>query len=267
MNVEKIKNFFKKLFKKTDELLFPPYIRCLLCGRDLKQKQDFEFCDKCAKQFDFIDDKCCKVCGVKLKTQNICQNCSSKKREFDSARSVCVYGEASARLVKGFKYSNKPYIHRTLGYMMAEKFKTLGWNVDFAIPVPISPKRLKERGFNQTEMLLSRMTQFVDLKIEQNLLTKPKESQHQASLNFSERQENIKQSFVVTDKSKVKGKTILLIDDVLTTGATLGACAQVLKNAGALHIFALTFASTKPESDEKRQKTNKKFWQKWKKQK
>ena len=254
MKFEKLKLFFKKLFKKTDELLFPPNIKCLLCGRDLPQKQDFEFCNKCKQKLVFVDDNCCKVCGVKLKSSNICQNCASKKRHFDVARSVLVYDQTSAGLIKGFKYKNRPYVHRTLGFLLAKKFDELKWKVDFAVPVPITKKRRKERGFNQTELLADKMAEFAKIEVKKDILEKSKQSSHQAELNFKERQENIKDSFTVSNKNLVKGKTILLVDDVLTTGATLGACAEKLKQAGAKQVFALTVASTRPDHDENEKK-------------
>ena len=251
MKLEKLKLFFAKLFKKTNDVLFPANIKCLLCGRDLPQKQDVEFCSACMKKLCFVDENCCKTCGVKLKLKNVCENCASTKRDFDICRSVFVYNEHSAGLIKGFKYSNKPFVHRTLGVLLAKKFEELKWQVDFVVPVPITKKVRKQRGFNQTELLADKMAEIANLKVEKNILQKTKDTQHQASLGFVERQQNIAQSFEVLDKSTVKGKTILLIDDVLTTGATLCACAQVLKKAGAKHVFALTVASTSPSSERK----------------
>jgi len=241
----KIKQFFKKIFKKADKLIFPPNIKCLACYKDLPKKQEIELCEDCLKKIRFInEDCCCKVCGTHLKQTNICSNCSKNKRNFDIARSVCVYDDIAIKLIVNFKFNGAPYMHKTLANMMAEKYLSLKWKCDEVLFVPLTPKKQKKRGYNQTELLAKHFCEKLNLPLFGDVIIKTKETKQQLSLGFVDRQENIKQSFKVIDKTKIKNKNILIIDDVFTTGATSGAIAHTLKEAGAKKVYVLTFAST-----------------------
>ena len=242
---QKFKNFFKNLFKRADKLMYPPNIKCLCCYKDLPQKQEIEICNDCLKKIRFIDESCCcRVCGTYLKQTNICSNCSKNKRNFDIARSVCVYDDIATKLIVNFKFNGAPYMHKTLANMMAEKYLSLKWNCDEVLFVPLTPKKQKARGFNQTELLAKHFCEKLNIPLLNNVIIKTKDTKQQSNLGFVERQENIKQSFKVINKKEVKGKNILIIDDVFTTGATSGAISHTLKQAGAKKIYVLTFAST-----------------------
>lgn len=242
---EKMQNFFKKLFKKTDELLFPANIKCLGCGFDLPEKREIEFCDECLKNVEYItEEKCCSLCGTSLKIKNICSHCKEHKREFDMARSVCKYNDFMANMITKFKYHNHPYMANTFAHMLTKKFKEMNILPDYVIPVPITKKREKERGFNQAFLIADVFAKENNLKLLDDVLIKTKEAKHQADLGYAERQQNIVGSFKVQNKKAVSGKTILIIDDVLTTGATSSACAEVLKKAKAKNVYVLCVAAT-----------------------
>ncbi len=255
----KIKEFFKNLFKKVDKILFPSNIKCLGCGRDLKEKQNIEFCDECFEKLQFIDEnKCCRVCGTILKTKNICPHCKEEKRHFDMARSVCVYDKFMADLIAKYKYHNNPYMFKTFAYMLTEKYNLLNINVDVVIPVPITKKRKRERGYNQSLLIAKEFSKQNNLLCLDSVLIKTKDSLHQADLGYSDRQKNILNSFKVENKKQIAGKNVLIIDDVLTTGATTSACAEVLKKANAKNVYVLTVASTNHfNKDEKTAHKNK----------
>ena len=241
----KFTSFCKRLFKKADSIVFPSRIKCLGCGTDLPKEQDIEFCDKCLKQIEKIpNDKCCKLCGTSLKAPNICPHCKENKRDFDIARSVCKYNDFMASLIAKYKYHNHPYMSFTFGNMLTEKFKKLNWNVDFVVPVPITKKRQKQRGFNQAKLIADVCSKNTNIAVLDNVLIKQTETSHQADLDYEERQQNILGTFKVADKKQIAGKNILVIDDVLTTGATTSACAKALKKSKANQVFVLAVAST-----------------------
>ena len=243
--MQKIKNFFKKLFKKADEILFPENIKCLSCGVDLPEKREIEFCDECLKKIEYIEeDKCCSLCGTSLKITNICPHCRENKREFDIARSVCKYNDFMAQMISKFKYHNNPYMSNTFAHMLSKKFKEMNVTVDYVIAVPITQKRRRERGFNQAYLIAKTFSEENNLKLLEDVLIKNSDKKHQAELDYRERQQNIVGSFKVQNKKLIAGKTILIIDDVLTTGATTSACATVLKKAKAKNVFVLCVAST-----------------------
>lgn len=244
-NPSKLRVFFKKVGKFLNNLFFPSNIKCVCCGKDLKEKQNIEFCEDCMKILDFIEeDKCCTLCGTKLKASNLCTNCKSHKREFKIARAVFSYEGDVARLIAGFKYNNKPYLKRTFGAVLAKKFEELKWDIDLVIPIPMTKKKKKTRGYNQAELIAEEFCKHTNLTLCTNALVKLKDTVQQARLGFKDRQENIKKSFAVMDAEKIKGKNVLLIDDVLTTGATSNACSMCLKKAGVKDVYVLTIAST-----------------------
>ncbi len=241
----KVKEFFKKLKNVLEEIFYPANIKCINCNIDLPVKQEIEFCESCFSKLEFIEnDKCCKRCGAKLKTSNLCLACKSNKREFKLARSVMEYDGITAKLIKTFKYKNKPYMSRTFGKLLALKFESLNWKVDFATFVPITKKKEKKRGFNQARLLAEEFSKTANVSIEKDILIKKQDTKEQASLGFKDRQENLRKTFKVTNKDKVRGKIILLIDDVFTTGATANACSLAFKKAGAKEVYVLTVAST-----------------------
>lgn len=238
-------SFWKRIFKRADEIMFPANIKCLGCGVDLPEKREIEFCDECKKKIEYIsEDKCCSLCGTSLKQKNICPHCQNNKREFDEARSVCKYNDFMASLIAKFKYHNHPYMSLTFGHMISKKFKELKYDVDLIVPVPITKKRMKQRGFNQAELIAKVFAKDTNLPLCCEIIEKQTETSHQADLDYEERQKNILGTFKVVNKKEVAGKNVLVIDDVFTTGATTSACAEVLKKAKAKHVYVLSVAST-----------------------
>lgn len=239
--------FLATVWQKSNATVFPPKIKCLICGRDLPQVQDEEFCADCLTKLSKISEtKCCVVCGNAMSVADrVCINCKAHKREFDQARSVFIYENAAQNLIHGLKFRNQPYISRTLGFLMAEKFKKLDWKVDVVVPVPLSKKRKKWRGYNQSELLAREFISHTGLEICTDNLVKVVETRQQKGLGFKERQENLQRSFKLRYSKAFQGKKVLLIDDVLTSGATANACTKVLKNAGAEQVLVLCVACTK----------------------
>jgi ComF family protein len=134
-----------------------------------------------------------------------------------------------------------------LGDEFAPHLKTTlektGWSIDLIIPVPLSPKRQSERGYNQAAVIAHPLALSVNIKYEPGALIKTREAYSQIGLSYEQRLANIHNAFIA-DRHKVKGKNILIVDDVTTTGATLNACGTALLEAGALRVYGLTLAKT-----------------------
>ncbi len=237
-------NMFVKLYHHACNVFFPSHIKCIVCGEDLKQKQDIEVCDLCqCKLRKITESECCARCGAVVVGQGqYCLNCQNSDRVFDIARSVFVYEKDIKRLISGLKYNNKPYLSRTLANFLAEFYKNLDWQVDVIIPVPLSENRKKWRGYNQAELLADGLSDAVGVPLNTETLVKIKDTDSQTHLTMLERQNNLRESFKVLDKYAIRGKKVLLVDDVMTTGATANACASVLKKAHAERVFVLTIA-------------------------
>ncbi len=129
------------------------------------------------------------------------------------------------------------FIHRALG-----KDEMLWWNVQTLVPVPLHPRREKERGFNQARIMAKELAKIKRLELSEGILQKQKNIPAQTSLEAEERKKNVRGAFKVKRGEEIEGKVLLLIDDVFTTGATLTECARVLREAGAKEVRALTLA-------------------------
>ncbi len=237
----------KKLLNKVSDVVYPPHIKCIVCGDDLPQVSRLEICEQCNHIVEYIDyTHCCQKCGSALIGQGqYCFNCKNDVRVFEQGKSVFVYKDDITRLIAGLKYKNKKYLGKAFASFLVEKYKEAGWSVDCVIPVPLSPARAKWRGYNQSELLAKEFCKQLDLPLRTDILYKIMDTESQASLNLQERKKNLLSSFEVPDKSSVKGKSVLVIDDVMTTGATLNACATALIKAKASKIYVLTIAHGK----------------------
>ena len=148
------------------------------------------------------------------------------------------------------KFGNKKYISAELAKMMTDTFIEEEMCADVVTFVPMTAKEIKERGYNQSELLAEEVAKRLNLPITSTVL-KIKETDKQKRLTAKERRENLKGVFAVADKTAIKGKRILLVDDVITTGATVNECSAVLKKAGATKVSSLTACITiyKPEGE------------------
>ena len=178
----------------------------------------------------------------------LCDRCDGVNYHFKSNRSFVYYDDVSARIVKRLKYSNRKYCARYIAELMCENKKEFE-GVDYITFVPIGEKRLKERGFNQAFEIANEISKITGIEILE-LLKKVGNEKHQAGLTRKERMDNLKDSFVLVEENakSVKGKNVLVIDDVFTTGATLSECASVLNSKKSLKpkvITTYTFAKTK----------------------
>ncbi len=235
---------FKSVFNKSEEILFSPE-KCICCGRE-KVDETSPFCDSCKRKLIFIRGKICDYCGAPITGGKVCDKCKENKNDFDKARAIIAYDQASSPMITKFKYSKAKYLEKRLCEILCEgyaKYPELA--PDFVTFVPMTEKKLKERGYNQTQVLASLFCEKNNLELKQ-LLVKSKETPAQAGLDKDKRKENIKDAFeiIAENRKLVKDKKILIIDDVFTTGSTTNECAKVLKKAGASSVFVLTIAKT-----------------------
>ena len=245
------KSRLAKLWNGFEDLFFRNH-SCLVCRREIPDGTAFSLCGNCFENLDRIDGTLCKNCGEQILEGNlICDRCKNVKFSFDESKSFAFYEDASAKLVKRFKYSGKKYYARYLAELMCLN-KVYFDGVDVITFVPIGRKRKAERGFNQAEELAREIAKISGVEVIETL-EKIGNERHQAGLSQKDRQKNLADSFKLKEdlKSLLKGKNVLLIDDVFTTGATLSECSKVLlsdkKNKPA-KICCYTFAKTRLNS-------------------
>ena len=234
----KLVNWFENLFMTNHS--------CVSCGKEIVDGTKFQICDDCLKNIEIIDGSVCEKCGDKVVAGNkLCNHCKTTDYAFDCNMSFCYYSDVSSRIVKGLKYGKKKYFAKHIAEMMTELGDVFE-DVDVITFVPVDAKRRRERGFNQAEEIAKELSRLKNICVK-NTLIKLASSKHQAGLTQKERLENLKGSFVLIDEAKecVKGKVVLVVDDVFTTGATLFECSKTLKKAKPAKIKTITFAKTK----------------------
>lgn len=236
-----LKSFIDKIFGKG---LFNTKWKCLVC-----EKEIFEgyFCDECKSKLLKIGNAYCDHCGRKLNVSAaFCTTCKGRLTKVDKARSLFEYRGAVSILIKKAKYSGAKYIYDAFTEDLKNLYLKTCFNADFITFVPSTEKAEKERGYNQSRILAENLSGAVNVPIFTGV-KKVKDTPHQAGLNRKERAENLKTAFRIVNKKSLVGKSVLIVDDVTTTGATSEALAGKLKRAGASKVYLMTLCSVTPE--------------------
>lgn len=214
--------------------LFPP--ECGGCG-----VSGTRWCAECNGEIESGVDSMCQVCGLPNVNHKRCSVCSRRKRGFDAARSLGIYAASLRNAVLKLKYKRDYGLGEILSNQMLELIDQLGWAVNAVVPVPLGKVRKKVRGYNQANLLARPIAMGLGLPLQTRLLGRTRETLSQVGLTESERWENVSHAFDVNENI-TKGTNYLLVDDVMTTGATLDSCAGALKKAGANKVYGITVA-------------------------
>jgi len=228
-------NRFKKNFLDT---LFP--IACLSCAKD-----GVWLCERCLKKISLRSFQVCPLCEQIISAcGKICPDCRKRKPPLDYLLVAANYQEKYiTKIVHLYKYNFLESLAAPLGKIMLLSFMQNDFPLpDLIIPVPLHPRRLRWRGFNQSELLANyigeNLTPGLVIPILKNILIRKKDTAPQMQVkNYKDRRENIRNAFAVQNPSGILNKNILLIDDIATTGSTLFECARVLKESGAKKIY------------------------------
>ena len=222
----------------SGSLVYPT--RCILCGKTMRS--DRLVCRDCVKDGLIIDGKICAFCGVGV------SYCTCGRRRYHYARRIaCVYYDGGVRRgMYRLKFSKHTALAEHYGFLMAENVRSKYQDITFdaIIPVPMHWWNRWLRGFDCARLLAKKMSDCLQLPLKSGLLRKRRYSPAQKRIKDpSRRSANVLDTFGVTDREWLRGKTILLVDDVCTTGATLNECAKILRLYGASKVYAVTFAA------------------------
>lgn len=225
-------------------LILPP--TCLSCDQGVAEQGTV--CSSCWAQIRFIEKPFCEVLGLPFSYDMgsgiLSAEAIANPPTFDRARSVVLYDEVARKLVQGLKFSDRTDLAPWMAHWMVRASDGLLEGGPTIVPVPLHKWRLASRRFNQSAELARYMARFTDVPYKPELLTRVRSTRQQVGLRAKERDRNVRGAFRVLDQHKplIKDQTIVLVDDVYTTGATLQACSRALQRAGAKHIYCLTFA-------------------------
>ena len=223
-----------RFFWNSIDWLFPP--ECIGCG-----KEGVLICSECWHSMVRANLNSCIYCGAQLPTRGVCTRCEQLQHAIHELRYVAAYQGVMRTAIHRLKYERDLGIALELADMLAQIMQATSWQIDLIMPVPLSEKRKAQRGYNQAALLAYPLSLKLHIPENTKSLVRVHETRSQVNLNFKERQENVQGAFSA-DPAIVKDKTILLVDDVFTTGATINAAAAALREAGSKRVYALTVA-------------------------
>lgn len=222
---------------------FPPL--CAACRERLGEDEQV-VCDSCRQKFIEVPKPRCLRCGAGgAKARQVrCTRCPEEPVFFDLARAVLLYRQPVPDLIQAFKYDTRSEIGPVLGRLMFLylKHEMQAEEFDAIIPVPLHAARERERGFNQAELIAQGVARLAHIPLYPEVMVRIKSTKQQTQLPKEMRRQNVAGAFAVRTGEPIIGKTILLIDDVYTTGNTVNEASRVLKESGAGKVCVLTFA-------------------------
>ena len=211
--------------------------RCVGCGK----LGDF-ICPECLEKLPRLLPPLCPHCGRPQASGIVCPDCRRRQTEIDGIRSPYRFDEVIRKAIYELKYRNLKAISACLAGLLADYLRSNRLNGEASTYVPLHPRRLRERGYNQSSLLARELSKHIDLPVIEDCLVRVKQSKPQVrASDVRERRSNVAGAFVCCDEG-VSGKQIILIDDVCTSGATLESCATALKSKGAVSVWGLTLA-------------------------
>ena len=221
---------------------------CQLCGEQKAVPSEGYVCSACWAGVRFITEPFCERCGLpyegEITSTFQCANCSEMTLHFSFARSAVAANGVVLDVIHRYKYLRALWFEPFLADLLIRQAKPAlaRENWDWIVPVPLHPLKKREREFNQAERLGARLSEATNIPMHTKFLQRIESTRTQTLLTRSERMANVRTAFRLKTSDSLKGKRIVLIDDVLTTGATTSACAKILKKAGVADICVWTVA-------------------------
>ena len=229
------------MLKHILDFFFPP--QCFVCFDSVS---DFgTFCSKCWCGIEFLHDDYCYCCGFSFSSSinfDLCSQCYVRPPDFSMARSVFRYNDVGRKIIERFKFNNCSYMAHYCAKWMFDFIPSIFEGADMIVPVPLHKSRLRERGYNQSALITKRAGDMFGIKYDLHSLRRIKKTDAQSTLSAKKRLNNVKGAFAC-EKDAFRGKKIVIIDDVMTTGYTVKECAsQVIGLGGAKWVRVATLA-------------------------
>ena len=223
------------------DLLYPP--RCAGCGQT-----GALYCLSCRRSVPLVVPPLCSLCGQPHVPSGLCSRCARDPLHIDGIRSVAIFAGSLRKAIHRLKYDYVRDLAVPLGEMLVSFWQETPLPADVIVPVPLHPRRVRERGYNQAALLAEQLAQVTGIPMVRDVLLRHKYTVSQTKLDAEQRRQNVDGAFTCVG-SEVRGKRVLLMDDVCTTGATLEASSVALKAGGAQSVWALTLARPSVQYD------------------
>ncbi len=227
-----------KIFRMLPDILYPR--RCPVCHGILKDQRTF-LCPECEGGFHPVLENYCLKCGKPVKPEEeYCKTCLGTKRSFDRGRGIFLYDNKMRKSLILYKYYGRREYAEYYGRAMCRYggMEIRRWKPDVIVPVPLHRRKLRMRGFNQSGYLARQIEEELHIPVAEEILKKVRDTKSQKKLDAAGRKRNLRSAFRAEEK--LTGLTVLVVDDVFTTGSTVDAAASCLKAAGAEKVFFIT---------------------------
>ena len=223
------------MINKLLDFLFPP--KCAFCNSILVKKAPI--CDKCREKLPFIEGKTCKICSRPLGefSYDLCRYCHTDKRYFTHSFVPLIYEGCAKKAIINFKHNERSYYRKALAFLIADKILSSSEyiNFDYITCIPQNPASKRARGYNQSELIAKELSCLLKIPFIKTL-ERTDVGAKQATLNKKERHKNVRKCFCMGNKT-FNGETVLLTDDVYTTGETANYCSKLLLEMGFKKVY------------------------------
>ena len=236
------KNHLEKYLDKIISVIYPRH--CPVC-EEIVSPTGRMFCKDCIRKLSFVKTPVCLKCGKEIfdAQKEYCEDCAKRKKSYEYGMALLNYDELTEKIMINIKYHNKREYIKALSKLLVSRYgsEILKLKVDVLLPIPVHKKRLRQRGYNQSELITKEVAKELNLSYSEDVLVRNKNTKAQKELSPEQRLANLSAAFACSEEAK-RYRKVLLVDDIYTTGSTIEACTRLLKEKGVREVYYVSLA-------------------------